>query len=116
MNWEEEQNLEVESLQSICVGEFELITDSPITYEIEIKADRDDDEYNFISVKLKVEYPDLYPKVMPKSQFKNLTPKFLNPNDFLNCDRIFKKTADKLLGEQMMYEIIENVRDFLIEK
>ena len=53
---------------------------------------------------------------MPKSQFKNLTPKFLNPNDFLNCDRIFKKTADKLLGEQMMYEIIENVRDFLIEK
>lgn len=93
-----------------------MITDSPITYEVEIKADRDDEEYNFISVKLKVEYTDNYPKVLPKSQFKNLTPKYLSPTDFANCDKIFKKTADEMLGEQMMYEIIENVRDFLKEK
>lgn len=112
----EEQELEIEALESICVNEFELITEDPVTYEIIINADREDEANNFVVVKMKIEYPEDYPKVLPKFQFKNLSPKNLTISDFNNCHAIFKETAEELLGEQMIYECMENVRNFLQEK
>jgi hypothetical protein len=81
---QEEQQLEVEALESICVGEFELITEDPVTYEVVINANRDDDEENFVVVKIMVEYPAEYPKVIPKFQFRNLSPKNLTMTEFNN--------------------------------
>lgn len=82
INCEEEQALEVLALESIFVDEFELINEEPVTYEITINADRLEEMDNFVVVKLKVEYPPLYPKVMPKFQFKNLSPVNLSLSDF----------------------------------
>lgn len=109
----EEQRLEVEALESIWVGEFELITEEPFTYEVEIKADREDEASNYVVIKMKVEYPLDYPKVIPKVQFKNLSPKNLTISDFNNCSKIFRDTAEELIGEQMIFECIENIRNFL---
>lgn len=116
VNWQEEQQLELESLESIFVDEFELITEDPITYEVTIKAEREDEANNYIVVKLKVEYPTDYPKVAPKFQFKNLSPVNLSITDFNQCHEIFKRTAEEMLGEQMIFAIIENVREYLQEK
>lgn len=116
INCEEEQALEILALESIFVGEFELINEEPVTYEIVINADRLEEMDNFIVVKLKVEYPPLYPKVMPKFQFKNLSPVNFNLSDFNKCHSMFKEIAEEMVGEQMVYEIIENVRQYLIEK
>lgn len=116
LNCEEEQFLEIEALESIFVGEFELINEQPVTYEVILNADRNEDSNNYIVVKLKVEYPSEYPNVMPKFQFKNLSPMHLSITDFNNCHGIFKKTAEELIGEQMVFEVIENIRQYLIEK
>lgn len=112
----EEQSLEIEALESIFISEFELVTENPVTYEIIVNADREDEDSNFVVIKVKVEYPEEYPKVMPKFQFKNLSPKNLNISDFNHCHDIYKQTAENMLGEQMVFEIIENIRSFLIEK
>ncbi|CAI2377350.1 unnamed protein product [Moneuplotes crassus] len=116
MNCQEEQFLEIEALESIFVDEFELINEQPVTYEIIINADRNEEEDNYIVVKLKVEYPEDYPNVMPKFQFKNLSPVHLNIADFNKCHTMFKDMAEEMLGEQMIFELIENVREFLISK
>lgn len=54
--------------------------------------------------------------MFPKIQFKNTSPKLLGVSDFNACEKIFKDTAESLIGEQMMFAIIENIREFLIEK
>jgi hypothetical protein len=112
----EEQQLEVEALESILVGEIEIINEEPYTYEVIIKADRDNDDDNFVTVKLKVEYPEEYPNVTPKFQLKNLSPINLLIGEFNNCHKIFKDTAEEMMGEQMIFQCIENIREFLQEK
>lgn len=112
----EEQALEVEALQSIMVGEFEMIHEEPMWYELLINADRDDESSNFIVIKIKVEYPPDYPKVIPKFQFKNLSPMNLTISDFNYWHTIYREAADQLIGEQMVYEIVEKIREYLIEK
>ena len=115
LNYEEEQSLEIEALESIFVGEFELINEQPVTYEVIINADRNDENDNYIVVKLKIEYPIDYPNTMPKFQFKNLSPMHLSISDFNNCHSIFRETAEDMIGEQMIFEVIENIRQFLIK-
>jgi hypothetical protein len=92
-----------------------LINEEPVTYEIMINADRLEDQDNFVVVKLKVEYPPLYPTVMPKFQFRNMSPVNLRLSDFNKCHVMFKDIAEEMLGEQMVFEVIENVRQYLIE-
>ena len=112
----EEQQLEFEAMESIFVGEFELIHEDPLCYEIIINADREDDDNNFVVIQIKIEYPADYPKVVPKCQFKNLSPKHLTLSEFNHWHTIFRKTAEELVGEQMMFEIVEKIREYLIEK
>ncbi len=112
----EEQFLEIEALDAIFVDEFELINQQPVTYEVIINADRNQEDDNYIVVKLKIEYPEEYPKVMPKFQFKNLSPVHLNISDFNQCHAMFKEKAEEMVGEQMIFEVIENIREFLVNK
>jgi hypothetical protein len=92
-----------------------LITEEPMTYEVVIKADRENEADNFVVVKMKVEYPETYPNVIPKFQFKNLSPKNLQIGEFNNCHKIFRDTAEEMHGEQMIFQIIENIREYLKE-
>ena len=116
INPTEEQALEVEALESIYVGEFELITEEPMWYEVILNADRDNEDDNFIVIKIKVEYPPEYPNVVPRMQFKNLSPKNLTLSEFNQCHTIFRETAEDLIGEQMIFEITEKLREYLMEK
>ena len=64
----EEQENEVEALECIFVDEFELLFNDPFKYEITLHTDRDDEDLDFIKVKLVIEYPLDYPLVVPSSK------------------------------------------------
>lgn len=61
MDPREEQRDEVEALESIFVDEFELLHNSPFRFELTVHTDREEEDLNFIVVKLVVEFPEEYP-------------------------------------------------------
>lgn len=89
MNHKEEQEQEIEALKVIFLDEFLLTYESPFRFELTIHTDRDEDDLNFIKVKLIVEFPEKYPEVPPKALFKNLSEMLLEPSEFHRCEDIF---------------------------
>ena len=89
MNYQEEQEQEIEALKVIFLDEFLLTYESPFKFELTIHTDWDEDDLNFIKVKLIVEFPEKYPEVPPKAVFKNLSENLLEPTDFHKCEEIF---------------------------
>lgn len=57
----EEQQQEIEALQSIFVEEFTLLQDQPYKFEILINSNSESEEKNFIKLKVIVDLPLNYP-------------------------------------------------------
>ena len=113
MDNREEQENEVEALECIFVDEFELLFNDPFKYEITLHTDRDDEDLDFIKVKLVIEYPLDYPLVVPKFQIKNLSLGKLTPNQMYDCENLFRDTAEEMKGEPMMFDITERIKEYL---
>lgn len=113
MNHKEEQEQEIEALKVIFLDEFILTYESPYKFELTIHTDRDEDDLNFIKVKLIVEFPETYPEVPPKASFKNLSEMLLEPSDFHKCEDIFQDEAEQLIGSPMIFQIVEKIKEHL---
>ena len=112
----EEQKDEIEALECIFVDEYELLSENPIKFEIHLKADWDEEESNFVELKLIIEFQEEYPEVVPKFQIKNMSEDRISNNELYECENLFRHSAEEMLGEPMIYEITEKLKEYLIEK
>lgn len=71
MNYQEEQQLELEALEAIFVHENELSVESPSRFLLRLVPFPDEDEENFVGVTLCVTYGELYPEVSPSVEVRD---------------------------------------------
>ena len=109
------QQDEMEALQSIFMDEFILLNESPLTYELIILADPEDsaEEYG-IKSRLRVEYPQEYPDVLPI-----ISPHVQHPltiKDLEKIKQISDEACNSMIGMPMIYEVSERIKTYLIER
>lgn len=85
VNYEEQQE-EIEALQSIFMEEFELTEEKPYKFEITINSNGESQEKNFLKLKAIFDLPDSYPHIVPLVRIKNLSPDIINSNKILEYD------------------------------
>ena len=114
-DYKEEQESELEALESIYVNELEIISTEPPTFTIEIpceirNVDPGKDAKEF-SVKLKFKLPEEYPDVIPHVEFVETS----------EIDEDFQKTillslsklAEDELGCVMVFTLVSEVQEKL---
>lgn len=116
MSRKEDQDLEIEALQSIYPDELTLKNSSP--YEIDLSllpnSATGAEGPNHVGVTLQISFPEDYPDVAPTILVrKDLG---LGDKDVLPAlDKVIAETAAENAGVAMVYSIAERVRDWLRE-
>ena len=111
----EEQNDEIEALQSIFMEEFELISESPYTFTLLLKPDcsADPDSVS-IAFKLKIEFPNEYPDVLPIYEIFVEEP--LNKVDLAHLEQLTEDSIQDLVGSQMIFSLTEVLKEYLNDR
>ena len=109
----EEQESEIESLKYIFLEDLEVLEEKPYKFEVMLNANNESAEKNWLKLKLTFELPDDYPTQIPIVRIKNLTPDIIHNNKMLEFDRLVATKADENIGNAMIYEICEAVREIL---
>ncbi|GMH77475.1 hypothetical protein TrRE_jg412 [Triparma retinervis] len=112
MDYEEEQELEAEALQAILMDSIEM-GDSNSSYTIDIVPFQEEEEENFVGVKLPEKYPDEAPGVEVESM-KGLSPNSLEEVQTLVKDFIVEQQTDNP-SAPIMYMLVESVREWLLD-
>ena len=110
----EEQECEIEAIKCIFMEDFQLIEEKPYKFEVLLKANSESVEKNHLSLKLTFELPDDYPNNVPSVRLKNLSPDIINNNLVLEFEKLIMKKAEESIGTMMLYEVIEALREQII--
>ncbi|CAD7955724.1 unnamed protein product [Amoebophrya sp. A120] len=113
MNYEEEQALELEALQSIFVHDGELEVVAPDNFILKLLPHPEEDEENHVEVKLEIRYPSTYPEVLPEIEIKDK--KGLNNDKMAKVQALITATSEENAGMPMIYMVAEALQEFLRE-
>jgi hypothetical protein len=116
----EEQEMELEALESIYMDDFTLLSDegaAPASLQLRLVpvqggADREEGG-NFVAVLLKIEYTPMYPEEVPNASVES---EFgLNAAQLEELCGVASAAAEEYVGEVMVYSIAEAVVGWLQE-
>lgn len=109
----EEQESEIESLKYIFLEDLEVLEEKPYKFEVQLNSNNESEEKNWLKLKLIFELPDDYPTQTPIVRIKNLTPDIIHNNKMLEFDKLVAVKSEENLGNPMIYEICEALREIL---
>ena len=89
----EEQEQEVEALQSIFVEDFTLVEEKPYKFEIQVNANSESQDKNYIKLRMIIELADDYPESLPNIRIKNLVPDIIHNNKMAELEDIVAEKA-----------------------
>lgn len=112
-NHKEEQELELEALESIFEEgkEFEKISDTE--FLLKFKPFPQDEEENFVGVTLRIAYTDEYPDVAPEWELKDVWQ--ISDPKIEELKSKVEESIQESLGMAMVYTIAEMCQDWLKE-
>uniref|UniRef100_A0A1B6DR73 RWD domain-containing protein n=2 Tax=Clastoptera arizonana TaxID=38151 RepID=A0A1B6DR73_9HEMI len=116
MDYKEEQNNEIEALDSIYCGEMEILTSKPRhIFTIPIKSDdfSENSEGLGLYCKLKFEYTPQYPEEVPKVEVEDAVG-LRDSDQILLCNHIQKQSIDNL-GMVMIFTLVSAAQEWLNE-
>eukprot|EP00826_Nyctotherus_ovalis_P058146 TRINITY_DN7975_c0_g1_i11.p1 TRINITY_DN7975_c0_g1~~TRINITY_DN7975_c0_g1_i11.p1 ORF type:complete len:207 (-),score=58.33 TRINITY_DN7975_c0_g1_i11:34-654(-) len=109
------QREEMESLQCIYMDEFDLLSESPLIYELTVFASTEDSVLEeAIKARLKVEYTENYPEEAPLILVHIEHP--LTRADLAQISNIVKSTCKNFAGLPIIFEVGENVKEYLQQR
>ncbi len=108
-----EQESEIESLKYIFLEDLEIKEEKPYKFEVMLNANNESVEKNYLKLKLIFELPDTYPEQVPIVRIKNLTPDIIHNNKMLEFEKLVASKADENIGNPMIYEICEALREII---
>ncbi|XP_049804081.1 RWD domain-containing protein 1 [Schistocerca nitens] len=113
MDYKEEQNNEIEALDSIYCGELEILTTEPYhRFLIPIKSEEyEPDTENGMSCKLKFSYTDKYPDEPPEVEVTE-TSNLEDVDTDLLTQHILKEAEDNL-GTVMIFTLVSSAQEWL---
>lgn len=86
----DEQQEEIEALQSIFMDDFELVEERPYKFEITINSNMEGAEKNHLKLKVIFDLPDNYPSTGPVFRIKNLSPDIIDNNKIFQFDNLVR--------------------------
>lgn len=116
MDHKEEQNNEIEALDSIYCGEMEILTNEPFhIFVIPVKSDDYDDETEAgLSCRLKFEYTPSYPEELPLLDIEETVR--LEENYEEQLRQHLKQQAEENLGMVMVFTLVSAAQEWLNSK
>ncbi|GMI36896.1 hypothetical protein TrCOL_g7013 [Triparma columacea] len=115
MDYEEEQEMEAEALQAILMDSIQMV-DGNSNYTIDIVPFQEEEEENFVGVKLHVKLPEKYPDEAPGVEVEST--KGLSPNSLEEVQQLVKDFIEEQLTDNpstpIMYMLVESVREWLL--
>ncbi|KAF9168679.1 RWD domain-containing protein 1 [Actinomortierella ambigua] len=112
-DYKEEQNNELEALESIYPDEFEEISRDPGEFRIHIVPDEQDDE-NTYELKLYVKYTDTYPDTLPEFSLENVEDE-LEPEDLETVLQKVTAAGEEAIGMGMVFSMASMAKEALTE-
>jgi len=110
-NFKEEQELELEALESIFENELEKISDTE--FSLKFKPFPQDEEENFVGVTLRIAYTDEYPDVAPEWELQDVWQ--ISDPKIEELKSKVEESIQESLGMAMVYTIAEMCQDWLKE-
>jgi len=114
-NYKEEQELELEALESIFEEGKELEKISPTEFLLKFKPFPQDEEENFVGVILRVAYTDEYPETAPEWELKEMWENAISDDKLAELKGKVEEAIESSLGMAMVYTIAEMLQDWLKE-
>jgi len=114
-NYKEEQELELEALESIFEEGKELEKISPTEFLLKFKPFPQDEEENHVGVMLKIEYTDEYPETAPEWELTELWENAISDEKLADLKGKVEEAIESSLGMAMVYTIAEMLQDWLKE-
>jgi len=108
---QELQAEEVESLTYIYPEEFELISENPYKFEIMINSNTEDEELNFLKVKVTWELSEEYPDKLPYFRIKNLSPDYMDNTLLDQYETEMKRRGEESIGSGMVFELCDYLKE-----
>jgi len=115
MDYKEEQQQELEALESIYFDEFEKINDDPPSFRVLIESQDlyedlgDEVEHDVIKCYLYVEYPKTYPEVKPIMEIQDY--EGLDENDIRSLMEELDQAAEENLGMGMVFTLTSQLKE-----
>jgi len=114
-NYKEEQELELEALESIFEEGKELEKISPTEFLLKFKPFPQDEEENFVGVILRIAYTDEYPETAPDWDLKEMWQDAISDAKLAELQGKVEEAIESSLGMAMVYTIAELCQDWLKE-
>jgi len=114
-NHKEEQELELEALESIFEEgkEFEKISETE--FLLKFKPFPQDEEENFVGVTLRIAYTDTYPDTAPEWELKEMWQDAISDSKMEELHGKVEEAIESSLGMAMVYTVAEMCQDWLKE-
>ena len=116
MNNYEDQEMEIESLQCIYLeSEMKVTRERPYQIEVTVNSNSDDEEKNFLKLKVTFDLRPEYPDVIPLFRIKNLCTDYMDNKTLDKYEDEMKERARENLGNMMLYELCELLKEKITE-
>jgi len=115
MDYKEEQQQELEALESIYFDEFEKINDEPPSFRILIESQDpyedyvEEENHEIIKLYLYIEYPQTYPEVKPIMEIQDA--EGLDENDISKLNEELDQVAEENLGMGMVFSLSSQLKE-----
>jgi len=115
IDYEEEQNDEMESLQSIFESNFESLETTPPSFKLKLypNQEEDEDEPNHVGISLRVQYVETYPSELPEITCSII--KGLKETKLKEVREHIRQAEKELTGEPFIYELTTILEEWLQE-
>ncbi|KAE8747126.1 hypothetical protein FOCC_FOCC006124 [Frankliniella occidentalis] len=113
MNHKEEQNNELEALESIYCGELEVLSrDSPVKFQIPVKSEEyDAEEGSGYACTLKFTYTERYPEDPPEIEIEDM--EHFGDDDEVRLKDHLLEQAEIVMGEVMIFTLVSAAQEWL---
>jgi len=111
MNYKEEQENEIEALESIYVEDFNLIEENK-KYEINLKNENFEEEEKKVEIKLTVEYTDKYPE---EKCFISIFSSDITRTETENLMFSLEKEVEENIGNVIIFNLTSLIQEYLNE-
>lgn len=116
IDYEEEQAMEVEALESIYMDEFKKLQDQPLQYEIALMPYSDggeEDEINYVAIRLQCIIPSTYPDVAPELEI--VLDKGLSDEQKKEMMALLDQQVEENTGIAIIFTLCEALKEYLME-
>mmetsp|Transcript_12167 Transcript_12167/g.14763 ORF Transcript_12167/g.14763 Transcript_12167/m.14763 type:complete len:264 (+) Transcript_12167:295-1086(+) len=110
-DYNEEQSMEVEALESIFLEDFEKVSDEPIKVRLKLEPFSGEEDINHVGIYASFSFPEKYPDVVPEIEIEAI--KGLKQAQLEEVQKVLAEEALNNLEMPMVYTLAEVAKEWL---